>query len=215
MSIKISELPQATSVTSSDVVPIVQNGTTKKVNADLMNLDVYSTTEQRIGTWIDGKPIYRKTIPLTNLPTANNYTDTSINYSLNDITPLNLQTIILNNWGGYANNYVGSNSAYVSVSFAVNDALGNPIQIRVRSSLNISSHTGYATIEYTKTTDTTTSTLNLTRTLNTIDDGDIAETKLASEQVEQVEQVKEQVEDIKEAKEVEETTDTNTSGDTK
>lgn len=27
-----------------------------------MTKDIYSTEEQRIGTWIDGKPIYRKTI---------------------------------------------------------------------------------------------------------------------------------------------------------
>lgn len=37
MSIKISELPQATSVGSSDIVPIVQGGTTKQATAGIIN----------------------------------------------------------------------------------------------------------------------------------------------------------------------------------
>lgn len=42
-----------------------------------MTKDIYSTEEQRIGTWIDGKPIYRKTIIDTTFrtdfyPIANN-----------------------------------------------------------------------------------------------------------------------------------------------
>lgn len=32
------------------------------------NREVYSTTEQRIGTWIDGKPLYRRTFISTYLP---------------------------------------------------------------------------------------------------------------------------------------------------
>lgn len=42
MSIKISELPEATSVGSSDIVPIVQGGTTKKITANtlLLGFDV-------------------------------------------------------------------------------------------------------------------------------------------------------------------------------
>lgn len=31
-----------------------------KINSNLISVSQYSTTEQKIGTWIDGKPIYRK-----------------------------------------------------------------------------------------------------------------------------------------------------------
>lgn len=89
MSVKISELPSASSVTSSDVVPIVQGGTTKQANLGIVasaggvptgsimqydgntipagyeevnGYDNYSTTEHVVGTWIDGKPLYEKTI---------------------------------------------------------------------------------------------------------------------------------------------------------
>ena len=45
-------------------------------NADLKDMNVYSTEEKIVGTWIDGKPIYRKVIsstlsgPLTGLVTV-------------------------------------------------------------------------------------------------------------------------------------------------
>lgn len=88
MSIKISELPQASTVNNTDVIPIVQGGTTKQANLGIVasaggvptnsiiqydgntipagyeevnGYDIYSTTEQRIGTWINGKPLYEKT----------------------------------------------------------------------------------------------------------------------------------------------------------
>ena len=34
-------------------------------NADLKNMNVYSTEEKIVGTWIDGKPIYRKCYNIT------------------------------------------------------------------------------------------------------------------------------------------------------
>ena len=34
-------------------------------NADLRDMNVYSTEEKIVGTWIDGKPIYRKVISST------------------------------------------------------------------------------------------------------------------------------------------------------
>ena len=39
----------------------------------------YSTTEQEIGTWIDGKPLYQKTIVVTDsFSSTKNYTDNDI-----------------------------------------------------------------------------------------------------------------------------------------
>lgn len=48
-------------------------------------LDIYSTSEIRIGTWIDGKPIYRKTILRTNAITANTENVIDMNISNIDI----------------------------------------------------------------------------------------------------------------------------------
>lgn len=62
MSIKISELPQASTVNNTDVIPIVQNGTTKQVTTELLKSINYSTTEQIIGKWIDRQTTLSKNI---------------------------------------------------------------------------------------------------------------------------------------------------------
>lgn len=46
--------------TTGDLTRVAGNA----VNADLKDMNVYSTEEKIVGTWIDGKPIYR--IVLTN-----------------------------------------------------------------------------------------------------------------------------------------------------
>lgn len=53
--------PQPTSENLSEAINTIPGGGGQSVG------EVYSTEEQRIGTWIDGKPLYRKVIIL-NLP---------------------------------------------------------------------------------------------------------------------------------------------------
>lgn len=55
MSIKISELPQATSVGSSDIVPIVQGGTTKQVEAGVINPELQDTGWVAISSYLTSK----------------------------------------------------------------------------------------------------------------------------------------------------------------
>ena len=79
MSTKISELPSATSLTSSDEVPIVQTGTTKKTTIGQIQQNAnYSTTEQVVGTWIDGKPLYQRTLTAS---TTSSSTSTKLDLS--------------------------------------------------------------------------------------------------------------------------------------
>ena len=68
--VKISELTTTTTINNSDLIPIVQNNETKSITKQDLVADKYSTTEQVIGTWIDGKPIYRKVINFGSLPNA-------------------------------------------------------------------------------------------------------------------------------------------------
>jgi len=70
MAKKITALNETTTINSTDLIPIVQNGETKTiVYKDILK---YSTTEQVIGTWIDNKPIYRKVIDCGSLPNTSN-----------------------------------------------------------------------------------------------------------------------------------------------
>lgn len=60
------------------------NGTTYYItDASNRQNDVYSTTEQAIGTWIDGKTIYRKTIDFGTLP---NSTTKSVAHGISGIS---------------------------------------------------------------------------------------------------------------------------------
>lgn len=63
----------AVNLIDSDDISVVQSGNDITLNQKIKN--TYSTSEIRIGTWIDGKPLYRKTIYSTtatgSLNTAN------------------------------------------------------------------------------------------------------------------------------------------------
>ena len=110
----------------------------------------YSTTEQPTGAkWIDGKPIYRKVIDCGALP---NNTTKTVNHNIS-----NLGKVI--RLYGFANNAAGTdfitlpfvdtaNSATFNTSLRATDT-----QITLSSANNMASFSGYAVIEYTKTTD--------------------------------------------------------------
>lgn len=89
MGVKISELTEAMAAQNTDLLPIVQNGETKKITKEnlfndteqniedlqtnLTNLETqiselveYTTDEIAVGKWIDGKTIYRKVFTGTN-----------------------------------------------------------------------------------------------------------------------------------------------------
>lgn len=123
---------------------------TPTINVDGDNIykkeknEIYTTYEQRIGTWIDGKPIYRKVIALGSLPN-NTYKEIS--------TGLINTNISLTKIYGFA--YTSTRDSQVALGdiytrFEVRS--GNNV-IRVTTTANYSAYTGYAVLEYTKTTD--------------------------------------------------------------
>lgn len=107
--------------------------------------EVYSANEQAIGTWIDGKTLYRKVVNLGNLPNASaksvstglsnvNYvksygmmTNGSIYFEMNNTRPTDNTT---NNETGL---YISNNTIYIETK------------------IDRSSYTGFVVLEYTKT----------------------------------------------------------------
>lgn len=112
----------------------------------------YSTTEQRIGTWIDGKPLYRKTIAYTTTSTVgalNTATSVSIPHNISNFKQLvraeatdsiNLHYPLMNGTNTVSNaTFIHSaNDTYVYLKI-INDTF--------------TARTYYITLEYTKTTD--------------------------------------------------------------
>ena len=118
------------------------------------NLNTYSTTEQRIGTWVNGKPLYRKTFSCGALPNA---TTKSVEVDLDFVN----KTILVKKMYGYAYRPTGTYVMYplpntsstnpVSIYCSVSN---NKSVIQIVTSTDRSDYTdSYITLEYTKTTD--------------------------------------------------------------
>ena len=127
-----------------DPTEILQEGT--EVNAEYLNeLLTYSTEEKVVGTWIDGKPLYRKTVNFGALP---NNTTKGITHNIQNLNE------IIKLWG-----FARSSQSRGGITLP--HATTTPISlycddtyIGVKAFLDASVYTeAYINIEYTKTTD--------------------------------------------------------------
>lgn len=152
--IKVSELPSATSFEDEDYVMIIQSNTSKKITKKNMYGNYkYSSNEEIIGKWLNDKPLYRKTIFISALPsdaTIGEY-DTGIS---------NIEQVV-NMYGQYQGIVFGVMTTrcinfYMPMSEqeTISTYLGNNgTKIKIAVASNKSDFSGYVTIEYTKTTD--------------------------------------------------------------
>lgn len=112
------------------------------------NLQNYSTSEQVIGTWIDGKPLYRKTI-------QKSFVDDWTTLHLNDI---NADTIYINYGKTFANfkidnTYYSNGQFYISETDFFRTFIANKNELLVAFASEMTEREATITIEYTKTTD--------------------------------------------------------------
>ena len=108
--------------------------------------DVYSAEERIVGTWIDGKPIYQKTIQ-TNMPT----TTTSTNYAHNISSIDQIISIDGGAWNGTTLLPVNLSPTTSGGQLRVSaDKTNITVQFGTAPS---NTYNGYWTVKYTKTTD--------------------------------------------------------------
>ena len=109
------------------------------------NANNYSTDEQVIGTWINDKPLYRKTYQLT----TPNMSTTETDYDLADVSDLNIDSFVrvYGTWNGFRD----INTPNVNFSIGRNPST-NKLVVRRQSYTPISASILFS-IEYTKTTD--------------------------------------------------------------
>lgn len=113
------------------------------------SLNTYSTSEQRIGTWVDGKPIYRKVIDFGSLPNA---TSKSVAHNISDLGFItNISGTIyhrtVTTYYPIPLQYKGNDSNY-NVEIYVNNT-----NVAMSSNTDRSFYSAYVILEYTKTTD--------------------------------------------------------------
>lgn len=105
------------------------------------DLTTYSTTEQVVGTWIDGKPLYRKVYKETK-----NVTSYSLTPPSNVNTYVNIEIMQQDDSNAWIKDYAWSTSNDYLRVFITNAG------IQVRTS-KTSTYTHWIIVEYTKTTD--------------------------------------------------------------
>ena len=115
----------------------------------------YSTSEQVIGTWIDGTPLYEKTVQVTSIPN-NNMTDTAHGISNIDVIADISGTL-------HTLTSVASNNTWTQIPRIQDNATNENIGIEVNdTNIRLKGRTqnfaeifdkAYVTIQYTKTTD--------------------------------------------------------------
>lgn len=109
--------------------------------------EVYSTKEIRIGTWVDGKPIYKKTVIFDNLVIKGFSTPTDVSSSFEDVDAIVRDEVFVR--------YVYENVSYADPADA-HFVFRNGVlsMARLRGTISITATPAIATLWYTKTTDT-------------------------------------------------------------
>ena len=109
----------------------------------------YSTEEVATGgKWIDGKPIYRKTVEIGNLP--NNTVKQIANVLSNVDNIVEIRGVAKSSTLGIVLPYIDISGG---VTYLANIYVSSKTHLQVNTNYNFSSYTGFAVIYYTKTTD--------------------------------------------------------------
>ena len=120
------------------------------------NEEIYSTNEIKIGTWINGKPLYRKVVTETpDIATTTQNASFNVNIANADEVFISSMTKIADtSSSGYRFNfpYVSGNiNKTIGGYLAVLDA--NRVQVNIRKGNDIGVYSMRLVIEYTKSTD--------------------------------------------------------------
>ena len=111
-----------------------------------LNNDYYSTTEQVIGKWIDGKPLYRKVVNFGSLPNA---AYKMVEHGISNIDNVTrLEGVASDGVVYFPMPYLPPSNNIYAVSVYISEGI-----INVETGMDRTSYTAKIIIEYTKTTD--------------------------------------------------------------
>ena len=130
-----------------NIIPALGTATVTSTNIDWNTIPgSYSTTEQKTPfTWIDGKPIYKKTIDFGALPNA---TNKKVNHNISNLDRIiKVEQSIDNNSSGFLEISSGNPNNNIF------NLYGTATEIGVTASDDRSGCYAYFTLYYTKTTD--------------------------------------------------------------
>ena len=134
------------SVSTSSTNGVENQAITNYVNG----LNTYSTTEQVVGTWINGKPLYRKVMYISSLP--NNTTTLYDIFSAQELTTIDI--CFIDDSGSYMiqNDEIDTMNWIYSTTGFIMTCIKNK-RIRIKTTDDKTGASAYVSINYTKTTD--------------------------------------------------------------
>ena len=145
-----ADMNEIKSVVNGLIVNSKSTDDEKAYSCDYVNgLNTYSTTEQRIGTWIDGKPLYRKVINFGTLPSS------SSKSVAHGISNLDFITQTYGMTESVQDTYFKTipSASHSTISAQINIAINNT-NVFISTGQDSSLYTKtYIVLEYTKTTD--------------------------------------------------------------
>lgn len=145
---------QKIGVTPTDYV--TEKRVEEKVSEALENVqsgEVYSTEETRIGTWIDGKPLYRKVFDVI-LPIANASSSVEIlKYDANIERVVRLYGVATIQKQASPIPHYFNSEYYVNIYYNTPSMASNPKTLRAQVGLKAASSPAIIFLEYTKSTD--------------------------------------------------------------
>ena len=163
---KIKKISQSAGVIADVVNSLDSNSSTdalsaaagKELNSVIVAKHAYSTVEKKVGTWINGKPTYRKTViytPTETIGELNKITDIFIGHGIQNFESLCAQATVTSD--GFTLPAIGCKEVQedlVQIDYGtyIRAIVSDNIILRiVNDQWNV--RTWYITIEYTKTTD--------------------------------------------------------------
>lgn len=136
----IADINKCNAADMNEIKSVV-NANASETTQLLTNLGSYSTTEVNTGkTWIDNKPIYRKVINVGSLPNNSSKT-VATGIIQTDIRIVSLTGVCFTSDGRYQ---ASLNDVYSRITLVPTNNLS------ITTTLDFSSYTGYAILEYTK-----------------------------------------------------------------
>lgn len=109
--------------------------------------DIYSYEERRVGTWVDGRPLYEKTVDFGALPNA---TTKKVPHGIENVDVI---------WVHDGYTYLPENNGYYSLNFPsdvlkqVFNSYVDDVNVSIFTGMNRTNITAMITLRYTKTTD--------------------------------------------------------------
>jgi len=146
--------------TNATITETIWENIQEDLQTQINNISTYSTSETKVGTWIDGKPIYRKTITISSFPSYS--ASGSIGGTGDYNTGITNMETAINMYGMYYDTS-SENQATFSICNNYNFNADRSINTRLKKDgtkltityglYDFSSYSGYVTLEYTKLTD--------------------------------------------------------------